>query len=80
MTNFTQKFFIQWTTSKIDLKKIGTKNYSDTLIMSDTIANVTLLHHRLNKIKHCFVIGQQNIDSCVNIVILTVVIYINIVI
>ncbi len=27
MTYFTQKFFIQWTTSKID-KKFGTKNYS----------------------------------------------------
>ncbi len=36
------------------------------------IANVTLLHHRLNTIKHCFVVGQQSIDSCVNIVILTI--------
>ncbi len=32
---------------------------------------VTFLHHTLKKIKHCLEIGQQNIDSCVNIVILT---------
>ncbi len=31
------------------------------------IANVTFLHHRFGRI------GQQSIDSCVNIVILTVV-------
>ncbi len=38
------------------------------------IANATFLHHRLNKIKHCLVTGQQSIVhySCVNIVILTV--------
>ncbi len=42
------------------------------------IANVTFLHHTLNKTKHCLVIGQQiqsiqqSIDSCVNIVLLTV--------
>ncbi len=31
------------------------------------IANATSLHHRLNKMKHCLVICQQSIDSCVNI-------------
>ncbi len=35
------------------------------------IANATFL--QTEKIKHCLVIGQQSIDSCVNIVILTVV-------
>ncbi len=56
VTYYTQKCFIQWTTSKIWEQK-WFRHFDLITRVFSLIANATFLHHRLNEIMHCLVTG-----------------------